>query len=72
MLFPVFDSLSGNGANAQYNVIGWVGFYMTSFDARGSSGTLFGHFTSVTWDGINASAGSQQPDYGARVVRLIQ
>jgi hypothetical protein len=72
MLFPVFDSLSGNGANAQYNVIGWVGFYMTGFDARGSSGTLYGHFTSITWDGINASVGSQQPDFGARVVRLIQ
>ena len=72
LLFPVYDSLVGTGANAHYNVIGWVGFVMTGFDARGSSGTLYGHFTEVTWDGIEASSGATQPDYGARVVRLIQ
>ena len=28
LLFPVFDTLTGNGSNAQYNIIGWVGFHL--------------------------------------------
>ena len=31
LLFPVYDTLSGGGANAQYDVIGWVGFHLDSF-----------------------------------------
>ena len=28
LLFPVYDDLIGNGSNAQYHVIGWVGFHL--------------------------------------------
>ena len=34
LLFPVYDTLSGSGANAQYHVIGWVGFHLTGFSAK--------------------------------------
>jgi Flp pilus assembly protein TadG len=70
LLFPVYDTLTGGGAGAQYNVIGWVGFHLDSFDARGSSGSISGHFTTITWAGIPADPGSSQPNLGARIVSL--
>ena len=70
LLFPVYDTLTGNGANAQYNVIGWVGFHLTGFNARGSSGDISGYFTTITWAGIPANPGSSQPNLGARTVLL--
>jgi hypothetical protein len=72
LLFPVYDQLIGEGANAQYHVIGWVGFHLIDFDARGSSGSITGYFTEVIWSGIQATPGSNQPpNFGARSVQLI-
>lgn len=72
LMFPVYDNLIGNGANAQYHVIGWVGFHLLSFDARGSSGSITGYFTEVIWTGLQATSGSSQPpNFGARSVQLI-
>ena len=72
LLFPVYDVIKGTGSNAQYHVIAWVGFHLTSFDARGSSGSITGWFTEVVWTGIAStkSAGGQ-PNLGARVVNLV-
>jgi hypothetical protein len=70
LLFPVFDELNGEGANAYYHIIGWVGFYLDSFDARGSDGTITGHFTEIIWEGIQSHS-SSDPDFGARSVELI-
>jgi hypothetical protein len=73
LLFPVYDTLTGNGANAQYHVIGWIGFLMTDWEARGNSGTLTGHFTEFIAQGIlNQSGPSGQPDFGVRTVQLIE
>jgi Putative Flp pilus-assembly TadE/G-like len=72
LLFPVYDNLVGQGANAQYHVIGWVGFHLLSYVARGDTGSITGYFTNVIWDGIQATTGSSQPpDFGARSVQLI-
>ncbi|MGZ4257862.1 MAG: pilus assembly protein TadG-related protein [Gaiellaceae bacterium] len=71
LLFPVYDVLIGNGANAQYHVIGWVGFHMTAFSAKGSSGSITGYFTQVIWNGIESTTSNSQPDLGARTVQLI-
>jgi hypothetical protein len=71
LLFPVYDTLTGQGSNATYHVIGWVGFHLDSFTARGNSGSLTGYFTQVIWDGIQSETGSNQPDFGARSVQLI-
>jgi hypothetical protein len=71
MLFPVYRSTRGNGANFQYEIVGWVGFHLTSFDARGNDGTLNGWFTRVIWQGIQGSSGSQSPNFGARSVQLV-
>jgi Flp pilus assembly protein TadG len=72
LLFPVYDDLIGTGSNAQYHVIGWVGFHLLSYDARGSSGSITGYFTEVIWDGLQATSSSgQPPNFGARSVQLI-
>jgi Flp pilus assembly protein TadG len=72
MLFPVYDTLSGQGANAQYHIIGWVGFFITGVDKQGNNGNVSGYFTRVIWTGIQASsAGGGGPNYGARAVQLV-
>jgi Putative Flp pilus-assembly TadE/G-like len=72
MLFPVYDTLTGNGANAQYHIIGWVGFFVTGVDKNGNNGNVSGYFTRVIWTGIQASsAGGGGPNLGARAVQLV-
>lgn len=72
LLFPVYDTLSGSGANAVYHVVGWVGFMLTGFTASGTSGTITGYFTKVIWDGIESTkTDGSSPDLGARTVTLI-
>jgi Flp pilus assembly protein TadG len=72
LLFPVYDDIIGTGANAQYHVIGWVGFHLVSYEARGSSGSITGYFTNVIWAGLQSTSSSgQPPNFGARSVQLI-
>jgi len=73
LLFPVFKTLSGNGANAQYDIIGWIGFRLTNFDVHGHTATLYGSFTQYIAQGILAQSGSGSPPaFGVRSVQLIQ
>jgi Flp pilus assembly protein TadG len=71
LLFPVYDSLSGGGANAEYNIIGWVAFHLTSYDAHGNDGSLSGWFTRVIWDGIQSNTNKHLPDFGVYSVSLV-
>jgi Flp pilus assembly protein TadG len=72
LLFPVYDTIKGTGANAQYHVVGWVGFHLDSIDARGGGGTLYGYFDQVLWEGIQATtAGGGGPDFGVRSIQLV-
>jgi len=70
LLFPVFDTLTGNGQNAQYNIIGWVGFKLTGYFAQGNNAQLTGSFTQFIAKGIQATSGTQQPDFGVRTIQL--
>ena len=70
-MFPVFDTLTGSGQNAEYDIIGWVGFYLDAYVVHGNSATLSGHFTHYIAKGIQASSGTTQPDFGVRVIQLI-
>ena len=38
LLFPIYDRITGSGSGAEYHVIGWVAFHVTSYDANGNSG----------------------------------
>jgi Flp pilus assembly protein TadG len=71
LLFPVFDTLMGTGQNAQYNIIGWVGFHLDGYDVQGNTATLTGYFTHYIAKGIQATSGTTQPDLGVRVIQLI-
>jgi Flp pilus assembly protein TadG len=73
LLFPVFDTLVGQGSNAEYRVVAWVGFHLTTTVATGGdSGYISGYFTRVIWQGIPASSSSgTPPDLGVRSVALV-
>lgn len=71
MLFPVYTDTRGGGANFEYFVIGWVGFRLDSYEAKGNGGKLHGQFTHVIWEGIlNESA--PEDDFGVRTIGLVE
>src|SRR5262249_8317955 len=70
VLFPVYRLLTGPGSNAKYDIIGWVGFVITSYNTGGSTGTLTGHFTSYTADGVQQTTGGN-PYFGVKKVQLV-
>jgi Flp pilus assembly protein TadG len=70
VLFPVYRLLTGPGSNAKYDIIGWVGFVITSFNTGGSSGTLTGYFTSYTASGVQVTTGGN-PYFGVHKVELV-
>jgi hypothetical protein len=71
VLFPVYRLLTGPGSNAQYDIIGWVGFIIRSYNTGGSSGTLTGEFTRYIADGIPVENGGGPPDLGVHEVELV-
>jgi Flp pilus assembly protein TadG len=71
LLFPVYDTYGGGGANAAYHVIGWAAFHLESTSLNGT-GSLTGYFTDVTWEGLGASSSTGSvPNYGAHTVQLV-
>jgi hypothetical protein len=72
LLFPVYRLLKGPGSNAMYDIIGWVGFVITSYDASGSTGVINGYFTRYTTDGVPAENGNGggAPGLGVHKVEL--
>jgi hypothetical protein len=69
LLFPVYDATQGNGANLQYRIIGWAGFYMTGFQAQGNNATISGYLKHVAWEGRISTSSSNY--FGAVVVKLV-
>lgn len=72
LLFPIYDSVRGGGANFEYHIVGWVGFVVTGFKAQGNKGTVDGHFVRVIWEGILGESGSEAEDFGVRSVELVE
>jgi hypothetical protein len=70
LLFPIYSETQGQGSNFDYKIVGWAGFLLTGFDASGNNSQLFGSFTRTVWSGIQGQ--SSGPDYGVRVVALVQ
>lgn len=71
LLFPIYRKITGSGTNAQYEIVGFVGFHLTGMKLTGSDEKLFGYFTQVIWDGIETDTGPAT-DYGVRVVTLVE
>jgi hypothetical protein len=71
LLFPIYRTTRGSGANFEYFVVGWVGFVVTDFEAKGNSGKVEGHFVRVIWEGIQSESGGGA-DFGVRAVELVE
>lgn len=74
LLFPVYDQVSGQGSNAEYQIVGWASFHLTNATSSGNHGELDGYFDRVIWDGIVSSKGPTNPpipDLGVYSVALI-
>ncbi|HVA31384.1 MAG TPA: pilus assembly protein TadG-related protein [Gaiellaceae bacterium] len=72
LLFPVYDTLTGGGTTAQYDVIGWVAFHLDSYgDGHGNANSLTGYFTRVIWDGLQSASNKHLPDFGVYSVSLV-
>ena len=73
VLFPVYQpSIVLSGSNAQFNVVGWVGFQITGYNAKGDSGSVSGSFTRFIAHGIQSSDPNDQSDFGVRALQLTQ
>ena len=78
LLFPVFKQLDGQGQNAVYEIIGWIGFHLTSFEVHGNNASLHGYFTEFIAQGILAGSGggggggSPSSSFGVRSIQLIE
>ena len=73
LLFPVFKTLEGEGENAKYEIIGWIGFYLEDYEIRGHNAILKGYVTHFIAQGIQAGSGSGSPStFGVKVVQLIE
>jgi len=77
LLFPVFKTLDGTGSNADYDIIGWIGFYLQSYGVHGNSATLHGYFTQYIAEGILSkhgpgSGGVPSSFFGVKSIQLIE
>jgi Flp pilus assembly protein TadG len=77
LLFPVFKTLTGTGQNAEYDIIGWIGFYLTGYTVHGHTATLDGYFVSYIAQGILAkkspgSGGVPSSLFGVKAIQLIE
>jgi len=72
LLFPVYKTLDGTGQNAQYDIIGWIGFHLTKETTHGNNATLEGYFTEYIAQGILSARGSGAPNtFGVKSVQLV-
>jgi hypothetical protein len=65
LLFPVYRSITGGGSQAEYEIIGWVGFVPSSFTINGNSSTIRGAFTKVVWQGLATTPGRSRTSASA-------
>jgi hypothetical protein len=73
LLFPVFLELKEQGQEADYYIIGWIGFKLTAAVAQGNNAILTGYFTEFIANGILASSGSGVPStFGVKSIQLIE
>ena len=76
LLFPVFRTLDGTGSTAQYDIIGWIGFYLTAYTVAGNNAILTGYFTQYIAQGILAKSspgtgGVPSSYFGVKAIQLI-
>ena len=72
LLFPVFKTLDGTGQNAEYDIIGWIGFHLTSEITHGNNATLKAISPSTSPRESSPRAAQASPNtFGVKSVQLI-
>ncbi|MBA2332289.1 MAG: hypothetical protein H0V94_05815 [Actinobacteria bacterium] len=72
LLFPVYDKTEAEGANFNYEVIGWVGFLVSDYvKVQGNNKRITGQFVRVIWEGIQSTSGSAN-SFGAQAIQLVE
>jgi putative Flp pilus-assembly TadE/G-like protein len=78
LLFPVFRTLDEQGQNANYEIIGWIGFMLTGYEVHGNNATLHGYFTTYIAQGILTGSGNgtngppNSSTWGVKSIQLIE
>lgn len=82
VLVPIFDQVTGTGANAQYHIAGFAGFELLGYRITGamrspgfscpagpgaSAACIYGRFVPI----VEAGPGFGGTDYGARAIRMV-
>jgi Putative Flp pilus-assembly TadE/G-like len=78
LLFPVFRTLDEQGQNANYEIIGWIGFMLTGYEVHGNNATLHGYFTTFIAQGILTGSGNgtsgppNSSTWGVKSIQLVE
>lgn len=72
LLFPIYQTITGAGDNAEYKIIGWVAFHITGMNLAGNNEKIKGWFEEVIWDGILTQSGSGSLLTGVKAVELVE
>jgi hypothetical protein len=72
LLFPIYETLTGTGDNAEYKIIGWVAFHITGMNLAGNNEKIKGYFQEVIWDGILVDSGPGSILTGVKAVELVE
>jgi Putative Flp pilus-assembly TadE/G-like len=78
LLFPVYRTLDDQGQNATYEIIGWIGFHLTSYEVHGNNATLHGYFTEFIAQGILTGSGNgtngppNSSTWGVKTIQLVE
>jgi Putative Flp pilus-assembly TadE/G-like len=72
LLFPIYQTLTGTGDNAEYKIVGWVAFHITGMNLAGNNEKIRGWFEEVIWDGILTQSGSGTLLTGVKAVELVE
>jgi hypothetical protein len=72
LLFPIYQTLTGTGDNAEYKIVGWVAFHITGMNLAGNNEKIRGWFEEVIWDGILTESGSGSLLTGVKAVELVE
>jgi Putative Flp pilus-assembly TadE/G-like len=72
LLFPIYQTLTGTGDNAEYKIVGWVAFHITGMNLAGNNEKIKGWFEEVIWDGILTQSGSGSLLTGVKAVELVE
>jgi hypothetical protein len=72
LLFPIYETITGTGDNAEYVIVGWVAFHITGMNLAGNNEKIKGWFEEVIWDGILTQSGSGSLLTGVKAVELVE